>query len=297
MRGAVAVARRLRVSPLLIGLTLVGFGTSTPELVTSLQAAYLGAPGIAIGNVVGSNIANILLILGVAALLSPMVIDRKAFGRDGSVLVVSSLMCLGAVLSGRLQPLMGAVFVMALAAYVAVSFLQDRARTAADARYDQPGPAPDGAAASLSLNILFLLLGLAMTIGGARLLVVGAIDIAEAFGISETVIGLTIVAVGTSLPELVTSVAAAIRKQSDLAFGNVIGSNIYNVLFILGATAMVKPLPVPEQIVRLDIWVMLFASALLVVMAMTAWRISRLEGALLLASYIAYSAWLAVLAS
>jgi cation:H+ antiporter len=296
VRGAVQLAQKFRISPLLIGLTLVGFGTSTPELVTSLQAAFAGSPGIAVGNVVGSNIANILLILGVSALIFPVAVSKATFTRDGIVLGVSTLMCLGAVLMGELSPLLGAVFVTSLAGYVYFAFRQERqSNAAADAAAADGGAAfPSPTAGGIALDLVLVVAGLAMTILGARFLVNSAIDIARMFEVSETIIGLTIVAVGTSLPELVTSVMAALRKHGDIAFGNIVGSNIYNVLGILGVTAIIKPIEVPPQIASLDIWVMIAATGLLVATSMSRWRISRAEGGLMVAAYAAYCIWLAL---
>jgi len=294
VRGAVQLAQKFRISPLLIGLTLVGFGTSTPELVTSLQAAFAGSPGIAVGNVVGSNVANILLILGITALIFPVVVAKETFKRDGIVLAVSTVMCLGAVLYGQLNPLLGAVFVASLAGYIYFAFRQERQSTAAaDAaagmtQADFPAPS----LAQIALDLLFVVAGLALTIFGARFLVSSAIEIATAFNVSETIIGLTIVAVGTSLPELVTSVMAALRKHSDIAFGNIVGSNIYNVLGILGVTAIIKPIDVPPQIASLDIWVMIAATVLLFITATSRWRIGRVEGGIMLAAYVGYCVWL-----
>lgn len=294
VRGAVQIAQKFRISPLLIGLTLVGFGTSTPELVTSLQAAFAGSPGIAVGNVVGSNIANILLILGVAALIFPIAIARETFRRDGIVLAIATAMCLGAVLIGQLSFWLGAVFVLSLAGYIFYAFQQERrSNAAADlAAGTMPSDAPGPSAAMIALDLMFVVGGLALTILGARFLVSSAIEIATMFHVSETIIGLTIVAVGTSLPELVTSVMAALRKHGDIAFGNIVGSNIYNIFGILGVTAMVKPIAVPAQIAALDIWVMIAATALMFVMAISRWKISRIEGGVLLASYTGYCSWL-----
>ena len=290
VRGAVDLARRLGVSPLIIGLTLVGFGTSTPELVTSLQAAFVGSPGIAIGNVVGSNIANILLILGIAALIAPMTIARASFQRDGLVLAASALLCLGAVLYGALSLIIGLVFVAGLLAYVAFAIISERRRASVTPDQSEAADAP--ATGHIWKDIAFVLAGLLLTIFGARWLVSGAIDIAASLGVSETIVGLTVVAVGTSLPELVTSFAAARRGQSDIAFGNIVGSNIFNVLFILGVTALVHPIAVPPGIASFDIWVMLGATALLILFACTRWRISRMEGGVLFAGYVAYTLWL-----
>jgi cation:H+ antiporter len=293
VRGAVQLAQKFRISPLLIGLTLVGFGTSTPELVTSLQAAFSGSPGIAVGNVVGSNIANILLILGISAIIFPIVVARETFKRDGIVLALSTLMCLGAVLYGYLTPVLGAVFVASLAGYIIFAFRQERhSNAAADAAAGITTDAPKPSPAGIALDLVFVIGGLALTIFGARFLVSSAIDIARLFSVSETIIGLTIVAVGTSLPELVTSVMAALRKHGDIAFGNIVGSNIYNVLGILGVTAIIKPIPVPPQIASLDIWVMIAATVLLFITATSRWRIGRIEGGVMLAAYVSYCVWL-----
>lgn len=294
VRGAVQLAQKFRISPLLIGLTLVGFGTSTPELVTSLQAAFAGSPGIAVGNVVGSNIANILLILGVSALIFPVAVAKDTFRRDGLVLAIATLLCLGAILIGRLEIWLGLVFVAALAGYILFAFRQERQANAAQAAStgEAPADAPKVSATLIALDALFVVGGLVLTIFGARFLVTGAIDLARMANISETIIGLTIVAVGTSLPELVTSVMAALRKHSDIAFGNIVGSNIYNIFGILGVTAIVKPIDVPPQIVGFDVWIMIGATVLLFLAAMSRWRIARAEGGVMLGAYVAYTVWL-----
>jgi cation:H+ antiporter len=293
VRGAVAIARRIGVSPLLIGLTLVGFGTSTPELLTSVQAALVGSPGIAFGNVVGSNTANILFILGVAALISPLRTSRDAFRRDGTVVVMSALACAGVVLFGRLDRPIGVVLVVLLIAYIVYTYRRERVvHDASAVMHEAEASAAEPAPTRLWVAALFAAGGMALTIVGARFLVDGAIELARAAGISETIVGLTIVAVGTSLPELVTSVMAAIRRQSDVAFGNIVGSNIYNILGILGVTAIVRPIPVPPEIAHLDIWVMLAATVLLLVFSVSGWRVTRAEGGVLLAAYIAYVGYL-----
>jgi cation:H+ antiporter len=295
VRGAVAIAERLGIPPLVIGLTLVGFGTSTPELLTSLQAAFAGSPGIAVGNVVGSNTANILLILGTAALLSPMAVDRRGFLRDGAVVVAASLAALIAVQVGALGRLAGGALVAGLAVYlIATLWIEMRRKSPAAAVYEAEAESRPHPALSVPIALLFFAGGLAVTLLGARLLVTGAISLAAGWGVPEAVIGVTIVAIGTSLPELVTSVLAARKGQSDVAFGNVIGSNIFNILGILGVTALVHPLEVPAQIASLDIWVMIAATGLLVWVAMSGWRITRREGGLMVALYAAYLGWLAL---
>jgi len=290
VRGAVSLASRFGVSPLLIGLTLVGFGTSTPELVTSLQAAFGGYPGIAIGNVVGSNIANILLILGVAALIMPLVIEPVSFRRDGTALAIATMLATGVIIYGSLDRWMGSVLVLGLLAYLIVAYRSDRNTVAAGGRQDDP----EGAAlhGSIWLALGLALGGITMTIFGARLTVDAAVTLALLWGMSETVVGLTVVAVGTSLPELVTSVMAALRRQPGIAFGNVIGSNIYNILGIMGITALVRPIPIPPQVAQLDVWVM-FAATLALIFAVQAWRrIGRGTGFVFLGCYAAYTAWL-----
>ena len=287
VRGAVAIARRLGLPPLVIGLTLVGFGTSLPELLTSLQAARAGSPGIAVGNVVGSNTANVLLILGAAALMSPILVERRTFRRDGAILVAASLAALAVVLGGEIGRTVGAVFVVALVVYVAVALMAGRREGAGDDGSDVPDMA-------LPVALAYAAGGLVLVLVGARWLVSGAVDLASALGVSEAVIGVTVVAVGTSLPELVTSVVAARKGESAVAFGNVVGSNIFNVLGILGITAIVAPLTVPAEIAGFDIWVMLGATALLVWAAVSGWRITRAEGAAMIALYAGYIGWIAL---
>ncbi|MGB0669975.1 MAG: calcium/sodium antiporter [Rhodospirillales bacterium] len=294
VRGSVALARRLGVSELMIGLTLVGFGTSTPELLTSVQAALLGAPGLSVGNVIGSNIANVLLILGVTALLATIPCDPRAVRRDGAVVVIATLACLAAVLIGSIGRLPGALLVAGLVLYIVVTYRLERKGGSASAELhageaELAGDAPQ----SLWVSLAFAVGGIALTMVGAKLLVDGAIDLARLAGVSDAVIGLTVVAVGTSLPELVASITAALKKRTDLALGNILGSNIYNVLGILGLTAMIQPLDVPPSVAAFDIWIMLASAVALVVFATTGGRISRPEGAIFMVGYGAYLALLA----
>ena len=302
VRGAVQVAGRLGVSPLVIGLTLVGFGTSTPELVTSVQAALTGSPGIAYGNIVGSNMANLLLILGTAALLSPILVDSRALKRDGLVMTASAVGFALLAATLVLDRIVGAAFLVALAAYIFAAFRYESGPVGSEhgAAFDKSAAAQDvdrglvpvGKANSLLLPLLIAIGGLGTVVLGGSLLVDGAVDLARSLGISETIIGLTIVAVGTSLPELVTSIVAALRKEGDVAFGNIIGSNIYNILGIGGVTALSAPGRVPAEIVGSDNLLMIAASVVVVTMAYTGWRIGRREGILLLLGYVGYLAWL-----
>ncbi|PIY72628.1 MAG: sodium:calcium antiporter [Rhodobacterales bacterium CG_4_10_14_0_8_um_filter_70_9] len=281
VRGAVRTAGALGVSPLIIGLTLVGFGTSTPELVTSVQAALLGSPGVAVGNIVGSNICNILLILGVAALIRPVDAEPRGLRRDGPALAAATLIGLAAILWGDLGRVVGAGFVAALLGYLLWLYASERRR--ADAAND-PAPERKGLWSGLPLTLA----GLALVVTGADWLVTAAIALAQVWQVSDSLIGLTIVAVGTSLPELTASVAAAARGRGDVALGNIVGSNIFNILGILGVTALVEPLAAPAEIIAFDVWVMVAATAALIWVAATGARVTRGEGALLLGGYGVY---------
>lgn len=281
VRGAVRTAGALGVSPLIIGLTLVGFGTSTPELVTSVQAALLGSPGVAVGNIVGSNICNILLILGVAALIRPVDAEPRGLRRDGPALAAATLIGLAAILWGDLGRVVGAGFVAALLGYLLWLYASERRR--ADAA-NEPPPERKGLWSGLPLTLA----GLALVVIGADWLVTAAIALAQVWQVSDSLIGLTIVAVGTSLPELTASVAAAARGRGDVALGNIVGSNIFNILGILGVTALVEPLAAPAEIIAFDVWVMVAATAALIWVAATGARVTRGEGALLLGGYGVY---------
>lgn len=287
VKGSVSVATRLGVSPLLVGLILVGFGTSTPELVACLDAALVGATDIAIGTVVGSNIANVLLIIGLSAVILPLITPKAAFRRDGTFLIVASLLLVAAVLAGTIARWTGLVFLALLISYMIVSFLTGRAgQTTSHVETPQTGPHP------MSLNMAsgLALGGIIGVVIGAEMLVSSAIVLAKKLEVSEALIGLTLVAVGTSLPELATCVIAALRRHGDIALGNIVGSNIFNSLGIAGATALVVPIEVPTEIARLDIWIMLAAALLLVAFVRSDWKISRQEGIIFLVIYAAYLA-------
>ncbi len=286
VRGSVELAKRLGISTLVIGLTIVALGTSMPELVTSVIAALQGSPGIAYGNIVGSNIANILLIGGVSSLILPMLISSAALRRDAFFMLFSSLTFVAWSYFAPMGRLAGTLFVIMLAIYIFTAFKQEKAHTSTEEKETTPKKNQP------LISLAFVIAGLAFLILGGRWLVSGAVHLAQGFGISETVIGLTIVALGTSMPELVTSIIAALKKEGEVAFGNIVGSNIYNILGIGGVTALIAPSDVPTDITHFDNWIMLAASAFLVFVSATGLKIVRWEGALLLASYLAYIAWI-----
>jgi len=289
VRGAVNLAARLGVSPLLIGLTIVAFGTSSPELVVSLQAGLKGQPDLAVGNVVGSNIANILLILGVSALIHPLRCRPIVVFRDGTLMVAASIIL---VVTGYWSPINRIEGILMLAGLIGVilySYWSERQRNLPPETVAIPETA-DLAARPMRLwaGVGLVVGGLAALVIGSSALVKGAVGLARAVGVSEAVIGLTLVAVGTSLPELATSAIAAFRRQADVAVGNVIGSNLFNILGILGLTAAVTPVPVHPQIVSFDLWVMLGCALVLLPFLVTGWRLSRIEGGIFLTVYGLY---------
>lgn len=294
VRGAVGIAQFLNVSPLFTGLVLVAFGTSMPELVTSLDAALLGAPGIAIGNVVGSNIANILLILGLTAVILPIPAHRQSFRRDAPMLAVATLACLAVVETGSIGRPSGILFLLLLGGYLVYTYRAEKVRPDESAmQHAQQGMFIKPPARPAAVSGLLVALGLAAIFWGADLLVTASIGLAEALGIPDSVIGLTVVAVGTSLPELATSVAAALKGETDIALGNVIGSNIFNILGILGVVTVITPLQIPAHVVTFDAWVLVGVTALLLYYALSEARITRAEGAVFLVLYAGYLGLLA----
>lgn len=280
VRGSVGIARRLAIPPLLIGLTVVGFGTSTPELLVSVDAALRGVPDIALGNIIGSNIANILLIVGVSALVWPIKVMAATLRRDTAVMIAAALV-LGPIFAmGQVGRPAGVILVVALVAYLVWAYLQPGEAVAEDPDVTAPS--------SIGVSVLWVLAGLIALIFGARFLVDGAVSIARGYNISEAFIGLTIVAIGTSLPELATSLVAALRRQSEIAIGNIIGSNIFNVLGILGVTALITPIPVASRFLMFDLPVMFAASLLFSGLLLARPVIGRGVGVFMLAGYLVY---------
>lgn len=291
VRGSVAVAEKLGLSKLLIGLTIVAFGTSTPELLVSVNAAVGGAPDIALGNVVGSNIANVLLILGISAIIAPVTKWKRTVMRDATVMSFAALALLGLTYGAVIGRLEGLFLLAVLAIYLIVTYWLER-REGPGTLYVAETEEFEGVATRSSWAAAgFVLGGIVMLVFGADLLVRGAVSAARTFGVSDAVIGLTLVAVGTSLPELATSIVAAWRRHSDVVLGNVIGSNIFNVLAILGITALVAPIPVGAQFRLFDAPVMLAVMLLTVVLLFAFKRLGRRIGIAMLIAYAAYLVW------
>ena len=293
VRGAVSLARRFGLSPLLIGLTVVAFCTSAPELVVSVEAALEGSSNIAIGNVVGSNIFNVLAVGGAAALVAPIVVRPGEMRRDSIVLVASALAVALVSQTGEISRLAGAVLTTALVAHIVVTYrLEVNAPSTTSAEVHAHKAEQFDSAPSIWPGLGFTAVGLAALVIGAQLLILGATDIARTLGISESVIGLSLVAFGTSLPELATTVVASLRGRSDVAVGNVVGSSIFNALGILGITALVRPIGVAERIAQVDVWVMVAVSVALAALLLIHGRITRSIGAIAVVLYASYIATL-----
>ncbi len=295
VRGSVGTALRFGLTPLLIGLTIVAFGTSAPELVVSIQAAYNGSDDIALGNIIGSNISNIALILGLAAMIQPLKVQASIIRKDVPILLGTSLLLVFFLMDGVITQLEGVIFFLGVVVFTVVSVRMAKKETSEEVKEEFEDVIPEKKL-PLWLNIVMIVVGLGLLILGAKWLVDGAIEIASSVGLSEAVVGLTIVAVGTSLPELATSVMAAIKKEGDIAIGNVVGSNIFNILCILGITAMILPVS-QGGITTVDILLMLGLTVLLLPVLKSGYIVSRFEGAVLLVIYISYTAYLVMVTS
>ena len=276
VKGAVAIANKLKIPAIIVGLTIVAFGTSTPEFVVSIKAAFNGAAGIAIGNIVGSNIANILFILGVTSVIYPVVCNRKEFLRDYKFLLLVNVLFVCFAITGKFVCWQGLVLLALLFSFIYFNYRNSKDN---DASEDAVSVL---ASKSWWVVVLITIAGLIAIMYGADLLVKGAVDIARILGVSEEIIGLTIVAVGTSLPELATTVVAALRKQNGVALGNIVGSNIWNIVFIMGLTSTIIDVEVPRQFLLYDIWVMVLATMLLFPIMLSQNKISRIEGGVFL---------------
>ncbi len=300
VRGASKLALSFGISPLVVGLTVVAFGTSAPEMAVSVQSAWAGQVDIALGNVVGSNIFNVLLILGASALIVPLVVNQQLIRQEVPIMIGVSLLLWVLAADGGIGRWEGALLAFLVVAYTVLLVRQSRRETAAaqaqvDAEYSAAfASKPTGLDAHWGVQVLLILAGFALLVLGARWLVEAAVAFATALGVSELVIGLTIVAAGTSLPEVATSIMAALRGERDIAVGNVVGSNIFNILAVLGVSATVAPadLPVPQAMLAFDIPVMVAVTVACLPVFFTGSEIARWEGALFLALYAAYALYL-----
>lgn len=286
VRAAASIAVRLGIPPLIIGLTIVAWGTSAPELVVSTIATLNGQGGIALGNVVGSNIFNIAAIVGLAAIVCPIRVQAQLIRLDIPLMIGVSVLLIVMLLDGEVSRLDAAACFVGMVMYTTFSFRSTGDSTSAALEQEFTKGNPSGHR-HLGVDIALFLVGLLMLGLGSRCLVTGAVSIAKAIGVSETVIGLTVIAAGTSLPELATSLVAAMRKQPDIAIGNVVGSNIFNILGIVGIAGLIHPMQAPD-ISRLDLEAMMLFALLLFPLARSGFVIRRWEGAILLASYVAY---------
>jgi cation:H+ antiporter len=287
VRGSASLALRAGLSPLVIGLTIVAFGTSSPELVVSIKAAYSGQGDIAVGNAVGSNIFNIAVILGFAAIVCPIPVHRKIIKVDAPITLIVSIWLPMLLLNNSLGRVEGALLVFSIIVYTTLNVMMARDQEKSSSADGKADSALSSSHRHWALDVLFISGGLGILVLGSELLVQHSVTLAKGFGVSEAVIGLTIVAAGTSMPELATSMVAAIRRHPDIAIGNVIGSNVFNILGILGAASVLSPVKIKE-ISPFDLGVMVTFTALLMPLIFTGRKIQRLEGGLLLALYGIY---------
>ncbi len=289
VRGSAALALRLGLTPLVVGLTVVAFGTSSPELVVSLQAALSDNGAIAIGNVVGSNICNVALILGLSALIRPLKVHTQLLRFDVPLVVVASVLLALLLLDGALGRLEGALLTTGIVSYT--GYILWKARTMNSGLQEEFAEALPARQGALWRHVAFVVGGLGLLVVGANLLVKGAVAVAETLGLSKAFIGLTIVALGTSLPEMATSLVAAVRREGDIAVGNIVGSNVFNILAILGLSSLAHPLQT-QGVAMTDLVVMTAFAVLMLPLMRTGFQLVRWEGALLLALYVGYVGWL-----
>lgn len=287
VKGSVSLARNLGLSKVLVSSVIIGFGTSMPEMTVSVGAALKGSSDISLGNVVGSNIANILLIAGVAALICPILVEDKKIRRDISMMLFATVILCALGLYGVIGLVSGLLMFSFLLAFIFYCYQQDRSSKAVEVTSEN-----EEIILPLSKSSVYSLSGLVLLIGGAYMLVEGGISLARNFGLSEAVIGLTIVAVGTSLPELATSMIASLKKQGDVVIGNILGSNFFNILAILGITSMIKPVIIIEQIMNFDLWVMLGVAIFLSIFLWVPFKINRIIGSFMVLLYVSYTAYL-----
>ncbi len=298
VRGGGAVALHLGVSPMVIGLTLVALGTSLPELAIGIDAVREGSPGLAVGNVVGANLINILLVLGVSALIRPIAFERRTLRFDLPAMTVASLALWLLALDGALSRVDGIILALGGAAYTAGVVRTSRREPAAvrDDYAERSERAASRNGRGLVLRALTMLAGIGLVLVGAELLVDGAVEIARSLEVSETTIGLTVLAIGTTAPELVTTLTSTVRGDRDIAVGNLLGSSVYNIAAVLGIAVLLAPaaVEIPREVIAADLLVLAAVGLITVPVLLTGHRISRLEGGAFVAAYLGYLAWLAL---
>ncbi|OHC31832.1 MAG: sodium:calcium antiporter, partial [Pseudomonadales bacterium RIFCSPLOWO2_02_FULL_63_210] len=302
VRGAAKLAAQFGIPPLVIGLTVVAFGTSAPETAVSIQAAMNGSGDLAIGNVIGSNIANVLLILGMTALIAPLIVSRQLIRLDVPIMIGASLVVYALAWDGGLSRLDGALLfagVVAYSGFLIISSLRDKSAAADDEFAKEFGLHQAPKPYAWLINLVLIVAGLVLLVSGSNFLVEGAVSLARALGLSELIIGLTVVAIGTSLPELATSIMAAFRGERDIAVGNIVGSNIFNLLCVLGLASLVSPLAisVSPNALAFDFPVMIAVAVACLPIFFSGYRINRWEGLLFLAYYLAYTLYLVLFAT
>ncbi|CAM3785637.1 calcium/sodium antiporter [Occultella aeris] len=299
VRGGSNLAARLGISPIVVGLTVVSLGTSMPELAIGLQAATSGSAGLAIGNIVGTNIVNLLLILGLSALIRPIALETRTVRTDLPAMLVASVLLVLMALDGVLSLWEGVLLVGAGLAYtLLIVHTAKRESAAVKHEYDEEYEVPERTRTGRRglVDLLLLVGGIAIIVFGSDLLVGGAVEIATDLGVSEAVIGLTIIAIGTSAPELVTTIVSTIKGDRDIALGNLLGSSVYNIVFILGATMIASPaaIAVPAEVLRVDLVLMFAVAIACVPVFMSGRKINRIEGAIFVGAYVAYLTYLIV---
>jgi cation:H+ antiporter len=284
LKGVLVIARKFKLSNILVSAVIIGFGTSLAELTVSIEAVLIGSPDIALGNIIGSNIANILLVTAIAALITPIMLKNLKINRDIFVMIVASLLLLFFKFIDWLNFYSGVIFLLILFSYISYSYLQDQK--------DNGEKKENLENLSLIKAIIYSVIGLATLILGGWLLVNSSIKIAQSYGISEAVIGLTIVAVGTAIPELTTTIIASIKKHNDLVIGNILGSNIFNILGILGVTLLIENIPVTDEMMKKGIWEMIATTLFFIIILRFAKSISKLIASFMLTSYAIYIVYL-----
>ena len=284
LKGVLVIARKFKLSNILVSAVIIGFGTSLAELTVSIEAVLIGSPDIALGNIIGSNIANILLVTAIAALITPIMLKNLKLSRDIFVMIVASLLLLFFKFIDWLNFYSGVIFLLILFSYISYSYFQDQKGNGEKEENLEN--------LSLIKAIIYSVIGLAILILGGWLLVNSSIKIAQSYGISEAVIGLTIVAVGTAIPELTTTIIASIKKHNDLVIGNILGSNIFNILGILGVTLLIENIPVTDEMMKKGIWEMIAATLFFIIILRFAKSISKLIASFMLTSYAIYIVYL-----